>query len=79
MVSGSQAHTTSAFSPPERTSLATRAFSSPVGARKSLTSLPRMCGVELLEDRLDGCVTDAGVEGDRLLLRGGRAGAARGQ
>ena len=24
----------------------------------------RMCGVELLEDRLDGRVTDAGVEGD---------------
>ena len=40
MVRGSQAQTTSALSPPERTSLATLAFSSPVGARKSLTSLP---------------------------------------
>ena len=40
MVSGSQAHTTSAFRPPERTSLATRAFSSPVGARNSFTSRP---------------------------------------
>ncbi len=40
MVNGSQAHTASAASPPDRTSAAMRAFSSPVGARNRSIVLP---------------------------------------